>query len=153
MDPLTMIVSALAAGAAAGLKPTAEKAIKDAYEAVKGFVQRKYPKVDLTPIERKPESEAKRESVQEDLAETGAEKDQELLKEIMKLVEALKQSVPATAAVAAIGIDLKEIKTGSLKVRKVVSEGTGVKVEKSEFRGDIELGEVWAGKGGPSGNP
>jgi hypothetical protein len=31
MDPVTIIVGALVAGAAAGLKPTVEQAVKDAY--------------------------------------------------------------------------------------------------------------------------
>jgi hypothetical protein len=34
MDPISIIVSALASGAAAGLKPTAEKAIKEAYASL-----------------------------------------------------------------------------------------------------------------------
>jgi hypothetical protein len=151
MDPITMIVLALAAGAAAGLKPTAEQAIKDAYTGVKTLIQRKYAKVDLAPLERKPESEAKRESVREDLADATAGKDQELLDKVDALLEALDKQAPES--VAAIGIDLKEVKAAFLKAQKVVAEGTGVRVEKSEFSGGIELGEVQAGKVKDSGNP
>lgn len=151
MDPITMIVLALAAGAAAGIKPTAEQAIKDAYAGVKALIQRKYAAVDLTPLERKPESEAKRESVREDLTDTGAGEDQELLESVNELLVALEKHTPETAA--AIGIDLKEVKAAYLKAEKVVAEGTGVKVEKSEFSGGIELGEVQAGKIENAGNP
>ena len=35
MDPVTIIVTALALGAAAGLKPVAEQAVKDAYAGIK----------------------------------------------------------------------------------------------------------------------
>lgn len=143
MDPITMIVTALAAGAAAGLKPTAERAIKDAYASVKALIQRKYIKVDISPLESKPESEAKRESLREDLADAGALGDHELLDKIKALIEAVEKHAPAEAA--AIGVDLKEVKAASLKIQKVTAEGTGVRVEKSEFSGDIDLGEVRAG--------
>ena len=81
MDPVTMIVLALAAGAAAGLKPTAEQAVKDAYAGVKALILRKYANVDLTLLERKPDSEAKRQCMREDLADAGAGKDSELRRE------------------------------------------------------------------------
>lgn len=151
MDPITMIVLALAAGAAAGLKPSAEQAIKDAYAGVKALIQRKYAKVDLASLERKPESEAKRESVREDLDDAGAGKDQELLDKVNALLETLEKQAPDSAA--AIGIDLREVKAAFLKAQTVVAEGTGVKVEKSEFSGGIELGEVRAGKTENSRNP
>jgi hypothetical protein len=151
MDPITLIVLALTGGAAAGLKPTAEQAIKDAYSGVKALIQRKYAKVDLTPLERKPESEAKRESVREDLADAGAGKDKELLDKVSALLEALEKQAPES--VAAIGIDLKEVKAAFLKAQEVVAESTAVKVEKSEFSGGIDLGKVHAGKVKGSENP
>jgi hypothetical protein len=150
MDPITMIVATLAAGAAAGLKSTAEHAIKDAYASVKALIQRKYAKVDLGPLERKPDSEAKRESVREDLADTGAGEDKELLDKVNALLQALEKQPQETAA---IGVDLKEVKAAFLKAQKVVAEGTGVKVEKSEFSGGIDLGEVRAGKINDPENP
>ncbi|MDQ3606970.1 MAG: hypothetical protein M3418_12400, partial [Gemmatimonadota bacterium] len=79
MDPISIIVAALAAGAAAGLKSNAEKVVADAYEGIKALIKRRYSRVDLTPIETKPESEKKRESVAEDLEEAGAAEDLELL--------------------------------------------------------------------------
>ena len=41
VDPVTLIVAALVAGAAAGLKDTASSAMKDAYNGLKGLVQQK----------------------------------------------------------------------------------------------------------------
>jgi hypothetical protein len=38
MDPLTSLVTALATGAAAALKPTVEQAVKDGYTALKGLI-------------------------------------------------------------------------------------------------------------------
>ena len=41
MDPVSLIVAALAAGAAVGLKDTASGAVKDAYEGVKALITRR----------------------------------------------------------------------------------------------------------------
>jgi len=151
MDPITIIVLALAAGAAAGLKPTAEQVIKDAYAGIKELIQRKYAKVDLTSLENKPESQKKRDSVAEDLTDAGAAADLELLDRANALVDAVKKYDQSTAA--AIGIDLSEVKAAYLNVRKVEAEGTGVKVHKSEFTGGIDIGEVQAGNRGDPTNP
>jgi hypothetical protein len=42
MDPVTLIVTALAAGAALGVKDTASAAVKDAYEGLKALVKRRF---------------------------------------------------------------------------------------------------------------
>jgi len=151
MDPIGVIVSALASGAAAGLKPTAEKAIKDAYAGLKSMIQRKYSRVDLLPIENKPESQSKRESVAEDLVDAGATGDQELLDLAKVLIDAAARHDKATATV--IGVDLEEVKAAYLDITKVTTSGAGVRVKKSEFEGGIDIGEVNAGEVGESSNP
>jgi hypothetical protein len=151
MDPIGIIVSALATGVAAGLKPTAEKAIKDAYAGLKSMIQRKYSRVDLQPIENKPESLSKRESVAEDLVDAGATGDQELLDLAKVLIDAVARHDKATADV--IGVDLEEVKAAYLDIKKVTTSGTGVRVKKSEFEGGIDIGEVNAGEAGESSNP
>jgi hypothetical protein len=42
MDPVTLILTALAAGAALGVKDTASSAVKDAYGALKGLVKKRF---------------------------------------------------------------------------------------------------------------
>jgi hypothetical protein len=151
VDPVSLIVMALAAGAAAGLKPTAEAAVKDAYAGLKTFIRNRYSHVDLAPVEEKPASEAKRASLAEDLEEAGAAEDGELLKLAQSLVELLRSyDVDATP----IGVDLERVNAEFMTVRKVTSSGTGVRVKDSEFRGGIDIGDVQAGQGGDRrGNP
>ena len=50
MDFINIIVSALASGAAAGLKPTAEKIVKEAYSGLKGMIKKKYNNVYMVSI-------------------------------------------------------------------------------------------------------
>ena len=42
MDPVTMVVAALAAGAGAGVKDTATAAVKDAYAGLKGLLAERF---------------------------------------------------------------------------------------------------------------
>lgn len=151
MDPIGIIVSALASGAAAGLKPTAENAIKDAYAGLKGMIQRKYGRIDLQPIENKPESQSKRESIAEDLSDAGAGGDQELLDLAKVLIDAV--AVHDKAAATVVGIDLEEVKAAYLDIKKVTTSGAGIRIKKSEFEGGIDIGEVNAGEAGESSNP
>jgi hypothetical protein len=150
MEPISIIISALAAGAVAGIKPTAEKAIKDAYEGLKALIQRKYAKVDLKPLEAKPDSKAKQESVKEDLESEGAAADQELFDRAGELIALLKR-YESTAA-ASIGVDLREVEAAFLKIQSVKAAGTGVRIEKGKFSGGIEIGPVESGNGAGSPN-
>jgi hypothetical protein len=144
MEPVTIIVSALAAGALAGLKPTAEAAVKDAYAAFKALVRRKYGSVDVIPVEKKPDSEPKRESVAEDLRDAGAGSDVELLEAARTLLELIRSRAPETGP--AIGVDLEEVTAAALRIHGVDAEGTGVRVRKGEFSGDIDISNVNAGR-------
>jgi hypothetical protein len=148
MDPITIIVTALVAGAAAGLKPTAEKAIKDAYAGIKALIQRKYGDVGLVALEKKPESEAKQASVTEDLTDAGAGDDAELLEQAKALLDTIKQHEQQTAE--AIGVDFEEVEAAYFKLKKVRAAGTGVKVRKGKFSEGIEIDEVEAGVRGDS---
>jgi hypothetical protein len=81
MDALTSLVTALAAGAAAGLKPTVEQAVKDSYTGLKGLIQRKYAQVSLDQLEANPTSKSRRGMAEEDLGAAVADQDAEVLQQ------------------------------------------------------------------------
>src|SRR4051812_5451508 len=117
MDPITFVVTALAAGAAAGIKPTAEQAIKDAYAGVKALIQRNYNAVvqlSVQGLEQTPDSEIKQKSAAEDLAGAGAADDKELLVKAKSLLDAVEEHDAATAA--KLNINFREIKAEYLKL-------------------------------------
>ena len=91
MDALTSLVTALAAGAAAALKPTVEQAVKDSYTALKGLIQRKYAQVSLDQLEANPSSKSRRGVVEEDLAAAGTDKDTEVLQQAQTLLDPLQR--------------------------------------------------------------
>ena len=151
MEPITAIVTALALGAAAALKPVAEQAIKDSYAALKALITRKYVQVSLDQLEANPSSKSRRGVVEEDLVAAQADHDPEVLQHAQALLEALQRQEPHTAA--AIGVDLKDIEGAALAIRRVTATSTGVKVENAKMAGDITIEDVQAGgSGGPPPN-
>jgi hypothetical protein len=151
MDPVTLIVTALAAGASAALKSTAESGIKDAYEGLKRLIFGRYTDIDVAPVEKKPESEAKRQSLAEDLEAAGAAGDRELLETAQRLVEAVRKH--DAEAGPAIGVDLEHVEAEFLKVGDVSSTGTGVRLRHGTFSGGIDISGVEAGGGATPDRP
>ena len=149
MEPVaTSIVTALVAGAVAGLKPTVSQAIKDGYEGLKALIKRKYGHVSIDQLEAEPTSKARRAVVEEDLQKTDAEKDPEVLQQVKALLHAVQSQPPEV--VSAIGVDLRDITGASLTIEDVIATGTGVKAEQVETSGDITIRGVRAGRSGES---
>jgi hypothetical protein len=144
MDPISVIVAALAAGAAAGVKPTAEQAIKDAYAGLKGFIQRKWDQVNVAQLEANPASEARRTVVEEDLAQTDAAKDRDLLALADTLLEAVSRHAPDAAK--SVGVRLEDIKGGgSLRIHSAAGNEIGVYGKKWDIQEDIDISDVRGG--------
>ena len=146
MDPLTSLVTALAAGAAGALHSTVEQVVKDSYAGLKALIQRKYAQVDVHQLEANPTSKNRRGVAEEELAATGADQDAEVLQQAQVLLEAIQRHAPQAAA--AIGVDLKDIEGASLAIRHVIATGAGVKVEGAKLSGDITIEDVQAGGSG-----
>ena len=146
MEPVsTTIATALALGAAAGLKPTAEQFIKDAYSGLKEIIKRKYQHVSVELLESDPASKSRQSVVSEDLEKSDATQDEEVLRQVKILLDAIQTKVPEV--VTAIGVDLEDVKGASLHIGDIISSGTGVKVRHAEFSGDIEIKGVHSGGG------
>ncbi len=147
MDPITLVVTAVALGASAGLKDTAAAAVKDAYAGLKALLTRR--KIDVTGVERKPESDTKKDSLREDLVDLDGTPDgidEALLDAARRLLTAVKAHDPAAGEV--IGIDLEEFYAKSLRVSGVSSEGTGVRGKNWRIEGDAVFENIHAGRGG-----
>jgi hypothetical protein len=143
MDPISIIVTALVAGAAAALKPMTEQAIKDAYTGLKGLIQRKYGHVDVTLLETDPASKARQTVVKEDLEKTGAGQDEEVLRQTKALLDAIQAYASDTPK--AVGLDLENIKGASLTAERILAEGPnaiGAKVKGADIQGNIRFSDV-----------
>jgi hypothetical protein len=93
MEPISLILAALVAGATAAAKDTAGKAVKDAYEGLKGLLKSKFAdneaaKVVLDEHEKDPETyEA---ALKKKLSETGTDKEDAILKAAQDLLKQAK---------------------------------------------------------------
>jgi hypothetical protein len=144
MEPISAIALSLAlgAGAIAG-KEVVSAVVKDADATLKDLIKNRYPKVSLEQLEQGPASAKRRAVVEEDLTDAGAGKDSELMAAARTLIGLIQQHAPAAAS--AIGVDLEDVAAANLRLTDIVASGTGVKVERGTFTGDIDIRNVRAG--------
>ena len=93
VDPVSLILLALAAGAAAGVKDTASQAIKDGYAALKRLVSSrvaKQPTGELVVAQHAADPETWQAPLRKALTDADASNDQELVtaaQELMELID------------------------------------------------------------------
>jgi hypothetical protein len=102
MEPISVIIAALGAGAIAATKDTAGTAVKDAYQGLKTLIKQRFAdqgKEDDSNIvdqhEKKLDSEAVKALLKEELISLGVDKDAEIIKLAQEL---LKQEKPEESA-------------------------------------------------------
>lgn len=106
MEPIAMILTALASGTAAAAKETVSEAVKDAYHGLKALIQRKFAdkpdaELVLTKYEQKPEVWAA--PLREALTEAAADRDEAIIKAAQKL---MTLATPQHAAVSKYQVDI-----------------------------------------------
>jgi hypothetical protein len=117
MDPVTLIVAALVAGAGLGLKNAASTAVTDAYNGFKGLVRRKLagrPDAELVLARHEQDPQVWEKPLAQELTAAGAGADPELVsaaQALMRLVDAAgaaagKYEVSASDHAAAAGRDM-----------------------------------------------
>jgi hypothetical protein len=123
MDPVTLIVTALVAGAAAGLKDTASSAVKDAYNGLKGLARRRLagrPDGELVLARHEQDPQVWDKPLAQELTAAGAGDDITLVtaaQALMRLVDAAgaaagRYQVLASDHAAAAGRDMNITASG-----------------------------------------
>ena len=94
VDPISVIIAALAAGVVFGVFDTAGTAVKDSYTALKTLIKKKFegePKSQMVLEEHETDPETYETPLKKKLAEAGIDKDEAILKAAQDL---LKQEKP-----------------------------------------------------------
>ncbi|SRR6266566_5203509 len=88
MDPITLIVTALTAGASAALKGAAEQAVKDAYGGLKSLLKRKFggKPVAESVDQHEKAPEAWKQPLEQQLRDVGAGDDEEIIRAAQKVL-------------------------------------------------------------------
>ena len=98
MDPISVVLAALTAGATAAAQDMASQTVKDAYASLKALVKKRFEKrpqaeMALTEYEHDPDTWEK--PLQKSLVEIGADQDEALVRQaqqLLKLVNAQQAS-------------------------------------------------------------
>ena len=94
MDPISLILAALGAGALAAAKDTAGTAVKDAYQGLKTLIKKKFEGDVLgqAMVDAKPEEIKQAEGLLKDkIVEAGVDKDNEITKLAQDLLDKLQE--------------------------------------------------------------
>ncbi|BAY65346.1 hypothetical protein NIES22_54510 [Calothrix brevissima NIES-22] len=94
MEPISIIITALGAGAIAATKDTAATAVKDAYQGLKTLIKKKFEGDVLgqAMVDAKPEEIKQAEGLLKDkITKSGADQDQEIIKVAQDLLEKVKE--------------------------------------------------------------
>lgn len=160
MDAITLLITAVTAGAMAGLQATAEQTVKDAYQRFKALLTRKYPKVPVELLESAPTSEARKAVIREELEQTTAAADRELLHSAQALLRKLNADTLPKLVIA--GVSVEHIRSGaSIVIEEIVVQtdtagpAYGVLAKDVEAAGDITIKGVnlVVGEGGGATSP
>lgn len=148
MDPIEVVVNALALGAAAGLKDTASQVVKDAYSSIKTFIKRKYEQVSVDMLENDPSDKVRQAIIGTELKKFNAGQDEELLQKALIVVQTVESIAPQTAA--EIAVSLEDVKAmANIKITDLIAHGTiarvRVDVKRAEASGDFEIKGLQAG--------
>jgi hypothetical protein len=95
MDPITLIVTALAAGAAVGTQDTVSAMVKDAYAGLKALARRRLgggPGGELVLTKHEQAPETWQAPLMAELAETGADGDRDLIAAAQALLDLIGES-------------------------------------------------------------
>lgn len=101
-------------------------------------------RLDVGPLEQKPDSRSKRESLAEDLAAVGAGGDAELVTVARRVIDAVCEHDPEVGSV--IGVDLVGLRAANVRLSDIEADGSGVRGRDWTVSGDVEISRVRAGR-------
>lgn len=90
MDPVTIVLTALATGATTTIKDTTSQAIKDAYTGLKTLIQQRFansPQAKLALTEYEKDADIWEKPLQKLLVETAVDRDEEIIHQAQQLLK------------------------------------------------------------------
>ena len=90
MDPVSVVLAALAAGTTAATKDTASQAVKDAYAGLKALVKKRFekrPQAEMALAEYEKDTATWEKPLQKSLVETGADQDEAIVRQAQRVLK------------------------------------------------------------------
>jgi Effector-associated domain 7 len=143
MDPIT---AALITGAAAAGGEVVSHIVKDAYDVLKGLIQRKVAKSGsaIAAVEEDPAEKAAQDLVKKRLDEANASGDAEIVAAAAQLTAALKAAgiaMPSVSQTATGDGNVQIVGDGNSVTSNVSTGNTGINIQGSTVNGDVVHGD------------
>jgi hypothetical protein len=90
MDPVSMVLTALGAGATAAAQDTASQVVKDAYASLKALVKKRFdqkPQAEIALAEYERDPDTWEKPLQKSLVETGAGQDEAIVRQAQQVLK------------------------------------------------------------------
>ncbi|WP_039827905.1 hypothetical protein [Nocardia testacea] len=132
MDPVTLIVAALATGAAAGVGEVVKQGIVDSYNGVRRMISDRYEVIEaeVVGVESEPEEPLRRQLLAKKLTQVGAGEDSELVAAAQELLRLVAEQAPQAAEI--VGVQLNRVDAaGDIEVTDVAVQG-GIGVQATD---------------------
>jgi hypothetical protein len=124
MDPITLIVAALAAGAASGMGDAASQAIKDAYAGLKALLKKRFAgnaKAEETLADHEADPNIYAAPMEKQLKETGVAEDPSVIEAAQKLMELVD---PQGAAAGQYNVGSISADRGGIAAARIEGDAT-----------------------------
>lgn len=89
MDPISVVLAALAAGATAAAQDTTSQAVKDAYAGLKALVKKRFAgksQAEIALTEYEKDQDTWQKPLQKSLVETGADQDETIVRQARQVL-------------------------------------------------------------------
>jgi hypothetical protein len=142
MEPISLIVSALAMGAVAAAKQVGGQASQDAYAGLKRLIEDRYKRGGaIQALQEDPSFESQKKALEDTLTKAGADKDPDVVTSAKVVTQALA-AVPQ-AGLAAVGIDFERVKAVNAQIGDidVLGLATALRMRDSDVTG-LKVGNV-----------
>lgn len=143
MDPISLIVGALAAGITAASQKVGGEVAENAYRTLKHLIVDRYKRSGaVAALEEDPSSSTQRKALEEALAKTSAGSDPEIVEKAKVLIQLLAKAPPE--GLTAVGVNIGELEAMNARVGeiKVIGSGIGLRIDKAKLQGDLSLDNV-----------
>lgn len=159
VDPITLIITAIVAGATAGLQDTVKTAVVDAYNQLKSYLCDNYQDVDVAPLEAElaadADATAAKQQLETQLTHADAGNDLELLTKARSVAAAKPD--PDDGLINQFAIAIAKIRThGSATFTHITTSGSatitdvtadeGITATDITADGDVNFSHFTAGK-------
>jgi len=143
LDPISIIVGALAMGASAAAKDVGGRAVRDAYDSLKRLIGDHYKRSGaVAAIQEDPSSEIQKKALQEALAKTDIARDAEVL-QIAKVLTQVLETVPQPD-LATVGLQMDRVRAinASFGDIDIIGSGKGAVLKDVDVGGQLTVGNI-----------